>query len=94
MALTFCPLENALKKVDKDLDEIPKLLKEENKSKDGRQKVDMSTHVHDNNKYVPIEESQRKVIEAIEDGDGPLLIVLHGGHLVCTRFGTSFDHSD
>ncbi|CAM6096016.1 unnamed protein product [Calypogeia fissa] len=84
VSLTLFPVEIALKKVLQDLDSIPQNLKQESElsglMQDAGKTRAMPTIVRDNdNKYVPIEKSESEVITAIEDTDGPRMILLYGG---------------
>ncbi|CAM6129886.1 unnamed protein product [Calypogeia fissa] len=93
---------------NQDLDSIPQMLKEESVHSSLMQESDMncamSTIVYDNDdKYVPIQKSQSKVITAIEDTDGSRMILLYGGlgkgkstlaRYMCKRYGQSGEKGD
>ncbi|CAM6126903.1 unnamed protein product [Calypogeia fissa] len=88
LSLTIFPqsLQTTLQKVREYLKKIDDTLDDSNLNQVGsavrayEKNQGISTIVYDNDqKYVPIEESQSAVIRAIEDFEGPLVILLHGG---------------
>ena len=86
LSMIFFPgkLEKVFKKLTDEIEKIPKVLKDEVQEAALTQQADSRraapTIIYNNDDlYVPIEESQSAVMRAIEDFDGPPIIMLHGG---------------
>lgn len=77
-------VEKTLKKVNDDIDNLLKVLKEEaeiSMQMQGSDKREATPKLIQNNDnlYVPVENTQSAIIAAIEDTQGPQIILLHGG---------------